>query len=1291
MFRSEFAAQRIVAMRMLSGILLRRECAVSLEAYSPAFAHNVGVKGEHSELGGVEDEVGRESCIFTNLSVCFEALVASVTSTLSTSASGNDLVLAGSSSAAVPAVVSCEHRRQLRKLLCWSCMHLLCAPDLPVELPMLLLWALGSNISMASLGDAGAGAGDLQLAPSFGLNAPRNNPAVAKLSLLRCLHMYLRSPAEEASVDWLRCSSSLWAAYGTPRLSTPHTRRPGGSSYEQDMAECLERSSKFLAEEEEDEDDDGQQNEQKPRTPDSVAEAFALQCRWSRVSAIVGRSAVVASLANHAITAVENLVDAAASNASSSSGEIVTALGISSLQLLALIARQGGDDILPVLHRQFLRPSWRFFVAMCESGYAGADAALGEICRRWWNVLVELVLRDRTAAAFLFETQGEWMGTIVLRLLVRKPSAPAAASSENGNPAETIGSVVGRVLQSCLAYGFGFECVTELLMADQVSSAAEAPSSEARFSVRLLLVLEQAAVSAGAVLGAYVSGLVATSHVPFALPKAVSEAIQASSSIFSFLKRNWVELQRIVLVRSLSVECSTATVALLSAVFARAQNDQLAAVSSELSGEMVSVCRAEMAASIAASGGLRGRGLIFAAISFNAHLLAEEQQKVGGSVTAAVLHLSGQGRDLARFAAAQDLFDLTRVAQCIADYAASSSSKCGPVIGSTAWLQSQEHALALYRHLNVAAEMGGGGSGSLGHSEALQVYTESARLCCQMLRILRLPLAGGEDVIASVEEHLIKGSVAEGILVWHGQRVQQAGIVVQITGIASFLVRHPRDELTAGSLDWILAAQLPKVTANSHCAFLVGFTRMYLRRLVFACHSSERTHSSELYGELETNYGAFADAVANKAFRCDVSFVRDGEVGAVCGTAPYTRAGEWMTLRGPGNTAIALKASWAFDVLMGELAGEHLADWLQVLLFQHQLHSQSGGSDESLLASQIYTLLKLSAPDQALKWTCASQAELAGKAIGEVNERAVLTYRLLLTQLLQVAGSYTSTFTAAFCRVVSKEYFATTGVMSSHRHKMRAARNGPSKYVNLEGVLDLCEKALEAGLNQAIDERVHSIVLIALSGPLVPWSVRQRVWTQLSALRLVHLLEDRTALLALLPLFLQQPGGGEVRGPAVLRGPMATESLSLYLEIVDALCNLRSAADRTWTIVSVSIVQLSRFIFCETSVTRGHRTVNDVISGQRAELLMHILSLKEEKGLDVMWLCKALIAQAAATYADSCGERSSPLENVVGKVCTAGGEDTGTEIARGIAALPQGLVVDKGDGIRTELSALIHV
>lgn len=356
---------------------------------------------------------------------------------------------------------------------------------------------------------------------------------------------------------------------------------------------------------------------------------------------------------------------------------------------------------------------------------------------------------------------------------------------------------------------------------------------------------------------------------------------------------------------------------------------------------------------------------------------------------------------------------------------------------------------------------------------------------------------------------------------------------------------------------------------------------------------------------------------------------------------------------------------------------------------QNRNQSQSvGGPDESLLASQIYTLLKMTAPDQAPKWTNSnsSQAGLAEGTAGEVNERAVFAYRLLLTHLLKCIGNHSPSFTATFCRVVSKEYFATTGVMSSHRHRMRAAKSGPSKYVNLEGVLDLCEKALEAGLNQAIDERVHSVALIALSGPLVPWAARQRVWTQLSALRLVHLLEDRGTLLALLPLLLAHPGS-----TTELRGPTSTESLSLYTEIVDALRTLRSASDRTWVITSVSIIQLSQFIFCETSVVLGHRASSNAITGQRAQLLTYLLSLAE-KDTEVAWIRKALFAYAASAYSVSCDERSLLLEDVVEQVCVVCGDDEAADVKNIVTtSLPIGLVVEMDDGTRKELRELIFL
>lgn len=1327
-------------MRMLSGILLRRDCAVAMEAYSEAFlADSAEEDADPLRWCAVEDELGRRSNLLGELSRCFEDLLHRATLLLcsstapGSSSGGIDFVSAaavGTDVACAPPSLTWEHTRQLRKLLCWCALHLLCASDLPVELPTLLLWALSSNINASAAnnnnnnGSQGAddgsdGGNDFQLlAPSFGQAAPRNNPAVAKLGLLRCLYMYLCSPAEEASVDWLRRRSTLWSAYGAPRLAAPHTRRSGAISYEQDMADSLVRATKFLCEEDEeqqDEEEEGnQQQRARERTPDSVAEAFALQCRWSRISAMVSRGSIVALLANHAITAVDALLDAASdkrSVSSSSSGDVITALGMASLQLLARIARQGNEDVLPVMIKQFLRPSWKAFVMMSDSGHVRSpESDLHALYQRWWQVLAELVVRDRAAAVFLFETHAGWTDPMVLGILLQNLNVGEEEhQTEAQGTAESLSNIVLRVVKSSLVFGLGFRCVTELLLADQVSATAAAASAGSSFT-NWLILLEQAAVSASAILSSTERNIAtsggASSQVPFALPKALEDVTQASSSIFAFVKRQWSRLQSTVMGPTQEFRTKSAILSLLSAVFSGAR-DQTSSTAFDWHFESFeSLCCLRMAESFGeATFNLRGCGLVRSAVQFNAQLLAQEQQKAGGgSVTATMLHLSGQGRDLTRFAAAQELFNPAVACKLIADQVAVGGQSRR---GSVQWLLSQEFLLSLLRHLTCAIELLEAGS-SLLDGSTVESLVESADRCCVALETPFTLFATAGESTGMVEPTRVvargaSGSVGEGVLMWHYQRIQQAGLILQATGAAALLRRLSGEAAAAGrlgaALDGFLASHLHSLTANSHSSILIALFRAYLRRLVCASQGHDEALSlSDLYDANAARYEPLCALVTVRAFGCDLERVDAASQGGISGTILCRTASTWLTLKGTEGAAIALKPNWAYDVLLADVAGDQLADWLQVLLAQQRMLASSSASqpltaleqDGAVLASQIYSLLKLSVSDQAQKWAIDTEGEEAG-GILESNQHAVHVYRTLLMQLISCIHKQPASFTTAFCQAVSKEYFATTGMMSAHRHKARAARSGPAKYANLEGVLDLCEKALDAGLNQVIDEQLHAMVLVVLSSPLLPWAVRQRVWSQLAPLRLVHLLEDGPALLSLLPVllpFLRSPSSN----PCDRCGPLSSESTSLYMEIIGGLSDFRSVDDRSWAITAVCIMQMTHYVFAGTSVysSGAHGGSNsNKVSGQRAELLLHLLELRNA-GSDAGWIADAVLRHAASMHAQSshAGQLGpSQLEVLLEEVRST----CGAPIDGQLSLFSNNLQVESGDEKFQQLHDLIVV
>ena len=97
MFRSEYSHQRSAALRMIAGILLRRDCVVAMEAYSDTFADrsntqcksNLQSSVTSNPILTVEDELGQKSNILTLLSTCIEGTVNQLKYHMFTSKTGN--------------------------------------------------------------------------------------------------------------------------------------------------------------------------------------------------------------------------------------------------------------------------------------------------------------------------------------------------------------------------------------------------------------------------------------------------------------------------------------------------------------------------------------------------------------------------------------------------------------------------------------------------------------------------------------------------------------------------------------------------------------------------------------------------------------------------------------------------------------------------------------------------------------------------------------------------------------------------------------------------------------------------------------------------------------------------------------------------------------------------------------------------------------------------------------------------------------------------------------------------
>lgn len=1207
--------------------------------------------------------------------------------------------------------------KPLRKLLTWCFLHLLVASDLPVELPTLFLWALSTSSSSSSSSFAnssentdGVDNTSLELPMSFGYAAPRNNPAVAKISLLRCLHLYLGSPVEEACANLLQHRGVLWSSYGCPRMPTPHTRRTD-RCYEQHMYDCAARAEEFLREEEEnDEDGVAPGGQHKGRTPESVREAFALQCRWSRISAVVSRGNLVLLLASHvecAVDAALALVPATAATRNQSSGShcILQSLGTLSLDLLLTMVRQGDEDVLAVVHRAFLLRTWRLFVSLVDAS-GGSSSALADepqpggavaavLRRQWLRVLAVMVRRSRATANFFFQANGEWSSSALLLVIVRRLQYVPDCGSIN-----TCRFTVGhtdddavddeevclalRLLSAGLVYGWGLRSVAELLLADQVAVAAvckgkdKGPSEAGRSLCRdggapLFTLLEQAAIACSNILSSGHSGGEVSSQ---------EEATQTSSCLLAFVRGNWAWMENKMLT-GVSYPLRSAILAFLCAVFPNTTttSSTFAPGNNKLPETSHKVAMAEMASEITAVdlASVRGRGTLSSVWDYTEQLVrtAEQHQGGVGSVTATALHLRGQSQELLHFAASQTSFDLRVLGAHIQVLALARAgtgagvrerATCGRMERCELAFQLQRFVCAV-AHVQMQQQTGPSNTDS--SIRLISDCSELMNACCAIMETpfrLHLPKTSTSpalEVPPAVAPDLERGAVSAGLLMWHVQRIQQAGLVLLARFAASafhLLGQDSSNSITTtaaqsvgDALVCLLSTHLVSVNAHSLSGALEVLFGAFLTYNLRICSADDQGGAVEVVAPVALSADIFLKVlgVPLQHATSSSSSAASSSSSALTGRFPLKSATEWLDLRssvkatetGEGKASesaaaeakvLSLQPGWAFRVLGGDLADSSFAAWLRVLDSLSSSRSAAAAapsqdSNNQYLAEQLYHLMKLSTSDQAHKWfkTAAvggySDSVEFGYHLPGCHPSAVSAYRRLICRiLLQAVGRSHTSFAVEFCSVVSKDFYNTTGLVSKFLKKGKASSSWRE---SLDGLLDLCDKAVDAALNQAVDPEVHSIVLTVLASPCVPWAVRQRVWSALSAVRLVHLLEDQECIQGLLPTLLLRPQQVIPRGVQSGRSAMCAESLALYTEVIDALTQLRATSDRTWSIVAVSVFQMARYLFVDAQ--EGSEDIKAVVTGQAAHLLAGLVKVAASKQVQGCWLLQAVLDMAA--------------------------------------------------------------
>jgi hypothetical protein len=1199
MFRSQFSSQRVVAMRMLCGVLQARDTVVALEAYSSA--------------GSVE---GHTTVIPPALSAAYESAVGQVQRLLCEAA-------------------SCAYVKinQTRKLVVNCFLHLLCCSDLPVELPTLLLWALGTGALRPSgaLVQQEGEDDETGLAPSFGGSAASlHNPMAAKVALLRGVSLYLRSSAEEAAVDCLRDVALLWATNGCPRLPTPHARRPN-VAYEQYMRECAERSVRLLQEDHEESQEEGQA----PAAPESVLEAFALQCRWSRIDALCSRSALVAQLLGHALTAAELITSAAGSGAASqtsASTQALVGMGREALTLLVTIVRQGGEQTVRKFTNQLVRSSVWSVVLELLSKPPVEDVTQGMRCL-WWRLLTEVGMRDRSAAVKLWNG-AESLAPTLLRVTLsalHAPSSGVVAGVEEGRLALAF-------LRCCLTYDTGISTVTELLLALKLQGLGLLPL-DSPVAPDVLLVLEQAAVTCAASVRREVASLErkveGTRGVGrSALSQHAEEAVQAASALLSFIKQHMNLFEAVLFGTEGSrvhPRAQGAVLSLLCAVFSGANLPTPATVDGQSIEDYAFRC---LAAEVHVATKLRGDGLVPALMHLTEVLVSQQRQVDDkgevGSVDATALHVQGQCAELLQDCVARRLFSVLSLQAAVSQAVAVVRSD---IDGNHDDVVAVEALLLLQRFVGVVCF-------ATAHTEdEVAVALAACDMCAQALNAPSLVASQtGQDVTSGA----VAGAVCTGLFQWHLLRVQEASALAQLSITASCCVASPSDTQSQQRLLSFLQNHLGSQRPQSTVFFapvLAAVTRSYVRYLVCSVAAAAGQGSVEeallqhsaaqKYALLLQQHGDFVNLV------CDAAVKGFGSQYLGAALPVKNSLSDWMAAAETEGTASLqmphLKSNWMFDVLgSAALSGSHLSTWLTILSSLHSVADDTIDRSQgyaAVLAERVYALLKLGAADQANKWQDAADVSEG------CDSAAVEAYRHLLFTLVRSAlQTGLDQFCQGVCQITATEFAQGPGMLAAMRRNKSARNRGTAgksqlQRVDLDGILELCEKVLDAALNQTIDADVHGAALLVLASPCMPWAVRQRVWAQLGEVGLVHLLEDREGVQELLTVLLNHTVQGQ-DGSAGLR-----ENAAMYCDMANALASLRCAADRQFSIVAVSVQQMASFTFA-SCVAVEHNAQHSVVEGvvlrgPAAHVLAHLQQLLQE-GDGAQWLVQAVLDAAAA-------------------------------------------------------------
>jgi len=425
-----------VALRILTGLLWRRDFITSLEAYCDASEASSGMEADGAVslgclLRGVDSRAAAE---MTALHSGVRTLVR--------------FALGAPSGAGLS-------ERRCGRFILRALAKCTCASDLPVELPTLLMWSIG-QVSPRTEGGS------------------RQWPLLSRIAVLQCFKQYVACSLEEEAAALIGRGKGCLQVLGSPRLPVgPHNLRSTAQGYTQAMLEAQEKRRGVLqtAAERKSASADGQQGRAGAASA-SMLDDVAFKCRHGRIDSILQFSGVLDCLdavLGDALDVVSSSSGGKPSAAPSTASEAArvrlvlqnsiqrTAFesGLLALEILCVCVRNCEEESSAItdseepaitnnisehLFVHILQKHWARVEPLIVSVAKEGDELLGKFTEQWWRFSTECCRHCPASAGHT-----EWSLRHIYPFCLR------AAAAEAGSAGKSTDAPALRLLQTLVA------------------------------------------------------------------------------------------------------------------------------------------------------------------------------------------------------------------------------------------------------------------------------------------------------------------------------------------------------------------------------------------------------------------------------------------------------------------------------------------------------------------------------------------------------------------------------------------------------------------------------------------------------------------------------------------------------------------------------------------------------------------------------------------------------------------------------------------------------------------------